>query len=1068
MAEVVVTAAVTVLIEKLLSVDLKKLTRSDGIESQLQNLKTNWDLIEAVLADANEKHITQEAVKKWLQELRHLAYDIEDVLDDMATETIRRKLKDETRGSTSTGKVLKKMTNITPRRLIYAHKMRSKLDKINVKLDDIVMKKNFLGLDMNVKAETRSSYTTTSLVNVSKVVGREEDKNALLEKLLRDESHNQDMSVVSIVGMGGMGKTTLAQVLYNNETVKDHFELRAWVCVSDESDVVTISKEIYQAVTGEKKTFANLNLLHEALKEKLSKKRFLIVLDDVWSEDPKVWETLEQPLLGAPGSKIIVTTRSANVARAMKCTNYHELKNLSDEYAMSLLAKSALDEHNFDKFPSLIPIGQSMIEKCGGLPLALIAIGRVLKLKETSVYEWEKLLDSKIWSSDDKSSILPALKLSYYDLPSPLKQLFAYCCLFPKDYVFNKNEIVLLWMAEGFLNQPKGNISMESLGREYFEELHSRSIFQLSTGNESEYTMHDLMNDLAISVAGDFFYFLDAKMDVNGRNEAFEKFRHFSYSDQRGAKYTKLKELQRSERLRTFLTVSVQSREPFGLRFVLPFGLPFGLPDIFLDNVLVDLLPQLQFMRVLSLTRNSITEVPRSVGVLKHLRYLNFSRTQIKQVPEEVSELYNLQSLLVSDCTLLTSLPASFHKLINLRHLEMKNTLSLKKTPLGMGGLTSLKTLSKVIIERANGFKVSDLKDMSNLQGELSIKGLEEVKDPQEAMDANLEGKKGLVTLEMYWGDVLDDSRNSVLEYEVFQMLRPPTQLNQLNIYYYAGMKFPSWFVGPSFDKLTKVSIINCPYLVELSIRLISTLEYLYISDCKKLVSMGENEVNVGSSNRKSVLREVHLSNCGSLESYNCPNTVEELMISDCNSMTSVTMSTKLQELPLSLESLEVVRCKNLNSFCHQYLRSLTSLEEMMILDCPNMDDSFPSGLWPPNLRMLQIGRLKKPMSEWGLQKYPTSLVELKLDGSDSGVTSFAMEGDEMNVAASTSFLLPPSLTTLTIRGFKDVESISEAVQDLTKLQRLVIQTCPNINDMPQSTSSLGPKGVYLMVTVYD
>ncbi|XP_071719127.1 putative disease resistance RPP13-like protein 1 [Rutidosis leptorrhynchoides] len=562
MAEIVITAAVTVLIEKLLSVDLKKLTRSEEIKSQLQNLKTNWELIEAVLADANEKHITNISVKKWLQELRHLAYDMEDVLDDMATETIRRKLKDESRV-----KVLKKITNFTSRNLMYGRKIRPKLDVITVKLNDLVNKKNLLGLDVNAKVESRSSYTTTSLVNESKVLGRENDKDALLEMLLGDESRNQDLSVLSIVGMGGMGKTTLAQVLYNNETVKDHFESMAWVCVSDDFDVLAISNEIYHSVTGENKTFANLNLLHEDLKEKLSNKRFLIVLDDAWSEDPKMWETLEQALVGAPGSKVIVTTRNAAVARAMNCAQYHELKDLSDEYALSLLANSALDEPNFDKHQSLISAARLIIKRCKGLPLALKAIGRVLNGKGTNVDEWEKVLDNKIWSSDDKSGILPALKLSYYDLPLHLKQLFAYCCLFPKDYKFNKNELVLLWMAEGFLNQQKGNMLMESVGFEYFEELQERSFFQQLTGkSEYEYTMHDLMHDLAISVAGDFFYFLDAKMDVNGRNEFFEK----------------LKELHKSERLRTFLTVSFRSL-------------------YVLDNVLVDLLPQLQFMRVLSL-----------------------------------------------------------------------------------------------------------------------------------------------------------------------------------------------------------------------------------------------------------------------------------------------------------------------------------------------------------------------------------------------------------------------------------------------------------------------------------
>ncbi|XP_071719108.1 putative disease resistance RPP13-like protein 1 [Rutidosis leptorrhynchoides] len=776
-------------------------------------------------------------------------------LDNVATETMRRNFNDESHG---TGEV--SVFNIIPNFLtnmadiadnfMYGYNMRPMLNEINNKLKVFVEKAKDL--------------------DKSKVVfGREADQEALLNKLLGDEACNQNVSIISIVGLGGVGKTTLAQLLYNNGKVIDEFDLKGWVCVSEEFDVLTISNQIYQAVTGENKNFVNLDQLHVALKEKLSNKRFLIMLDDVWNEDQDKWEVLEKPLKGAPGSKIIVTTRKTTVASVMNCVEPYDLGILSDKDVLSLLAKSALDEHNFYKHQPLISVAQLITEKCKGLPLALIAIGRVLKGKGNDEYEWYKLLKSEIWSSND--SILPALKLSYYDLPSQQKQLFAYCCLFPKDYRFNKKELVLLWMAEGFLNQPNGNMSMESVGFEYFEELQARSFFQQLTGKESKYTMHDLMNDLAISVAGDFFYMLDDKMDVNARNEAFKKFRHNSYLGQRGVESGKLMELHRSERLLTY--------------------------------------------------------------------FPNY-KTDIIKVPEEVSELYNLQSLLVSHCMKLISLPLSFHKLINLRHLDMTDTPLLNKTPLGMGGLTSLQTLSK---------------------GELSISGLEKVTDPQQAMDANLEGKKGL------------------------------------------------------------------------------------------LVSIGENEVNVGSSDRKSVLKEVVLSHCDSLESYNCPNIVEKLHIFYCNSMTSVSMSTTLQELPSSLRSLDVFNCKNLKSFSHEQLQSLTSLEEMRIIRY----DSFPCGLWPPNLRSLEIGELKKPMSDWGLQNYPTSLVILRLDGSNSGVTSFAMEGDEMNSDASTSFLLPPSLTFLEIRNFNDVESISEVVQHLTHLQRLYIWKCPNIKDVPQSTSSL-------------
>ncbi|XP_071719182.1 putative disease resistance RPP13-like protein 1 [Rutidosis leptorrhynchoides] len=1138
-----------------MSSDLMKLARYEGIDTQLNKWTDKLTLIQDVLADADQTHITQQFVKTWLHRLRELAYDIDDVVDDLATEVIKRKLNQETHATSS--KLLKLFpaccTNLYPRSMIYGHKMKSKVEEITSRLNDLADERNKLGLlGVNVKAKTGSKgknvqFQQTSLIDKSTVLGREADTEALIAKLLEDEDLNRKVSVMSIVGLGGIGKTTLAKILYNDEKVKAGFELRAWVYVSQEFDVLKISNAIYRAVNGEEKTFDDLDLLHVALKEKLSKKRFLVVLDDVWNEDQSQWELLKSPFVGGyPGSKIIVTTRSRTVALMMDSVQLYDLKLLSDEIGMSLLAYSAMNEENFDKYPSLKVIAEGIVKKCNGLPLALVALGRVLKKNGKSDDKWQEVLDSEIWDTGDVRDILPALKLSYYDLPPHLKQLFAYCSFFPKGYLFVKDKLILLWMAEGFLSQSKeSNNKMESMGRKHFEELTSRSFFQHSTDDETKYTMHDMMNDLAISVAGEFFFMLDDKTDENDVNYDFEKFRHFSFSE-RSAEYKKFKELHRSRCLRTFLPVSVDEN----------FWTSFNT----LDDVLPDLLPRLQLLRVLSLTYRSITNVPKSIGDLKHLRYLNFSRTKIEQVPDEVSELYNLQSLLVCDCLELVSLPNSFVKLTNLRHLDMSYTRYLNHTPLGIGRLKSLQTLSKVHIEGGNGFKVSDLKDLSYLEGHLSIKGLDKVIHTQQAMAADLKGKKGLVSLDMEWSDdVFNDSRNSEVEDEVIQSLRPHNRLKKLKIICYGGMKFPSWFGDTSFDKLTELSlkgcrnctvldnisfpkleylkiaemldlvkfsicdgdktigslphlreiyIEGCPKLSELSIRLVpsvevnvgssnkksvkrkvnisdcdslesfnccNTVEELYIErcssmttlqqelpsslkslnvrKCKKLVSIGEKDVNFGSSNTVSVLRKVILQECESLESYSCPNNVETLAIHKCDSVTSLTFSTRELEFS-SLKLLAVGSCKSLNSFpLLEHLQNLTSLEAMGIADCPNLEDSFPCGLWPPNLRKLGIGMLKKPLSEFGLQKYPTSLVELTLLGDDSGVTSFAMEGDA--TTTSTSFLLPPSLTHLTIWDFKDVESITGVVMQLTRLSYLYIKNCPNIKDVPDPTSSL-------------
>ncbi|XP_023730644.1 putative disease resistance RPP13-like protein 1 [Lactuca sativa] len=1252
MAEIVVSAVITVLCEKLISGELMKLARFEGIDSQLKKWKKNLPLIQAVLADATQKQIKERAVQLWVNDLQDLAYNIDDVLDDLATEALRRKLNKEAHSSTSTSKVLKFVpnccTNFTPRNIMYGQQMSSKLEEITTKLHDLVDQRNNLGLNVNVERSNiiERRLEQTSLVDESKIMGREGDKEALLGKLLGNEECDENVSIVAIVGMGGIGKTTLAKVLYNEEKVKDHFEVKAWVCVSEECDVFNISKAIFQAVTGQNKDFANLDLLHVTLKEELSKKRFLFVLDDVWNEDHSKWELLQSPLLvGAPGSKIIVTTRSTRVASVMDSQQTYPLGVLSNEDALSLFAQHALGEKNFDKHPTLKLLGEGMVQKCGRLPLALKALGRILK-GNRNVNEWEELLKSKIWDIDDGNKILPALKLSYYHLPPHLKQLFAYCSLIPKDYVFDKNKLVLLWVAEGFLSQSKGNKSMENLGHEYFEELKSRSFFQQPTNGQLGYTMHDLINDLATSVAGEFSFRLDGEVDVSDMNEAFDKFRHFSLVGPRSGSYRKLDELQRAKHLRTFLVMSV------------------GLENYhFLDKVLLEL----QFLRVLCVVglnhmyqgSQIITKVPESIGSLKHLRYLNFSCTKITCLPEQVSNLYNLQSLLLQNCFILCSLPESFAKLINLRHLDVSNTPKLNRMPLGISGLTSLQTLSKVIIDEDNRFKISDLKDLTDLQGWLTIKGLDKVINPIQAKDANLHQKKGLDVLVMDWGKEFNDSRDEMIEYEVLKELRPPPKLENLNILNNKGTRFPSWIGDPSFDQLTElilcgcrsthlptlgclrslkklivermnevktvgfellastssfhsiafpsleflkfndmqgwqmwsfnrgddhrtprsfprlheICLSSCPELDEVSIGLIPSLrvlsiencseavlrsmvglspslielkmlnvrgltqlhgevlmhlralEQLYIKNCdelkylweqeseackslvslqklevcycKNLVSSAEKEVNIGISMES--LKSVKFQNCETLESYNCTNTVERLLISSCDSMTSLTFSAvqehpspltesivgdcdniQLQPKPIPVEDfrflsmsrliyLHILDCKNLKSFPHEHFQILTSLEVMFMYGCPSMDYSFPCGVWPPNLSQLTVGLLNKPMSEWGPQSFPTSLVELWLFGENSGVVSFAVADDMTNTttpsssssSSSSSFLLPPSLVFLTLESFEDLESFSEVLPHLPCLKRLDIVSCPMITDL-KTTSSPSNLTIYV------
>nr|KAJ0216958.1 hypothetical protein LSAT_V11C300148990 [Lactuca sativa] len=426
MAEIVLSAFLTVVFEKLASEALKKIVRSKGIESELKKLKKTLDQIQDLLNDASQKEVTNEAVKRWLNDLQHLAYDIDDLLDDLATEAIHRELTEEGGASTS---VVRKLIPSCCTSFSQSNRMHAKLDDIATRLQELVEAKNNLGLSVITYEKPKIERYEASLVDESGIVGREDDKKKLLEKLLgdKDESGSQNFSIVPIVGMGGVGKTTLARLLYDEKKVKDHFELRAWVCVSDEFSVPNISRVIYQSVTGENKEFADLNLLQEALKKKLQNKLFLIVLDDIWSESYGDWEKLVGPFhAGTSGSRIIMTTRKEQLLKQLGFSHedplhsIDSLQRLSQEDALSLFSQHAFGVPNFDSHPTLRPYGEQFVKKCGGLPLALRILGRLLRTK-TDEEEWKSLLDSEIWSLGNEDKIVPVLRLSYNDLSATLK-----------------------------------------------------------------------------------------------------------------------------------------------------------------------------------------------------------------------------------------------------------------------------------------------------------------------------------------------------------------------------------------------------------------------------------------------------------------------------------------------------------------------------------------------------------------------------------------------------------------------------------------------------------------------
>ncbi|KAF8008504.1 hypothetical protein BT93_K2240 [Corymbia citriodora subsp. variegata] len=787
-----------VLFDKLASLSLGN-AQQEGINiASLEEWKGMLVTINAVLDDAEDKQLSgNRLVKLWLDDVRDLAYDMEDLFDEIAIKADQIELE----AKSSTNRDME--SELNPNLLLRVSE--AKVQKIKSRLKAIVTDKARLSL--REKVVDRSNYTYKGLPSTSlperQFFGREKEEAQILELLICDvENSNATLSIVPIVGMGGVGKTALAQWLYENAKVKSCFERRAWVCVSDVFDVLNITKTILRSITGLSYEGEDLNGLQVKLKDNLSGKKFLVVLDDIWNEKYEEWTALLKPFeAGAKGSKIIITTRNLTVVSITGASPY-PLKELSLDNCTSLFAFHAIGATNFERHPHLESIGKEIAKRCKGLPLAAKMLGGALRNK-SNLNEWENALNSIIWDlpEGENDKVLQVLKLSYVHLPSYLKRCFAYCAVFPKDYKIERDELVLLWIAEGFLERRNAEENILKLGRNHFDELVSRSFLQQSSFDAFKYTMHDLLNDLAKSIAGETCFNSRESQLANNDNAPLQKARYALFISPLYAMSKCLKVCHRMKVLRSLIV----GYSGYPLNFYIP------------DKVLHDLLIELKYLRVFSIHSSSIKKVPNCLGDLKHLQYLNFSYTAIQTLPESIGTLCKLQALILRRCEKLSMLPPGITKLVNLQFLDIRHTISLKRMPLGIGNLKNLTILPKFVVGTERGLQLNELKNLPHLQGELFISELQNVEEVKDVVRANLFGKQGLSNLYLHWSEDFGNLRNDKHEARVLDSLRPHTNLKSLTILYYGGAEFPLWLDGPSYSKLVTLCLEGCYNITSLS-----------------------------------------------------------------------------------------------------------------------------------------------------------------------------------------------------------------------------------------------------------
>ncbi|XP_024017631.1 putative disease resistance RPP13-like protein 1 [Morus notabilis] len=365
------------------------------------------------------------------------------------------------------------------------------IKKILERLEDIKNEKDFLDPKDGVWERPSRRLPSTSLLDEPEVYGRDEVKDTIINSMLSDdEGGNRKICVIAIVGMGGLGKTTLAQLVYSDDRVNEYFELKAWVCVSEEFDVCRVTKTLLQSVSSSfSDDVMDLNLLPVKLKDQLQGKKYFIVLDDVWCHNSADLNVMSKPFkYGSQGSKVLVTTRSERVASIMGTAKSHRLKELTDEASWKLFQEHATGiSGGFTADPDLEAIGREIVQKCKGLPLAVKTLG-ALSGCTLDIDDWLRISQSEIWKlPDEENNILPALRLSYHYLPSHLKRCFAYCSLFPKKFEYEEEQMLLLWMAENLLPNSSRDKKREEWGEEYFNDLVSRSFFQRSSTGGSNF-----------------------------------------------------------------------------------------------------------------------------------------------------------------------------------------------------------------------------------------------------------------------------------------------------------------------------------------------------------------------------------------------------------------------------------------------------------------------------------------------------------------------------------------------------------------------------------------------------
>lgn len=1038
-------ALLNVLFDKFSSEIMQRVGSMWEIEDDIFELHSTLRKVKTLIANAEERseNNKEDDLKVWIDKVRNVAYEVVDLLDDLELTHMNREKQKCILNSFMPEFVFDLVDSST------IQNIQKKLDRIVRLADNYELKKS----EINVKQ--LQWRETSSILNDETVIGRDEVKSRVIRMLLSQSIEKESYDVIPIIGIGGVGKTTLAQLIYNNDDIKKHFQLKIWVCVSDDFDEKRLTKEIIKSISSQSKMGVdkicdhfyddNWDVLQSKLKDLITDERFLLVLDDVWNEKDEKWLNFKKPFrFGQKGSKVIVTTRKETVAK-MVTDNMKpiELEGLPNDDFWILFRMVAFSNSKSREYPpSLESIGRDICKKLQGSPLAAKTVGRLLNCN-LNVTHWKEILESELWKlPQNKYDIIPALLLSYRHLPECLKPCFAFFSLFPKAHIFDMKEVVRMWSAHNWIKDEENKL-MEDVGKGYINALFSRSMIQSYQAEElvgikykrDSFVMHDLIHDLALMVSKDEYFYVKNESDLR---KIPKTVRHLSVycSDS-----TKFEMLYRC--LKNLRTLIVRST-----------GCKVDLDVIFVKAT------KLRLLKV-SDTLNS--DVPESIQNLSHLRYLDLDSNQFRSLPDSFSTLHFLQVLVLKYCPL-HKLPNRLNTLASLRYLKLPQNHFTDSDITSVG---NLHMLQKLHFEVSNemGHRIMELRNMNMLR-KLYISNLERVSSMEKAMEGNLKGKDKLDFLELCWNNDGSSNSNNTAE-GVIEGLQPPENIKDLKIVFYGGKKSPSWMKNHYLSNMQHLEIIDCNYWnIDVSFGHLPHLVSLSIGGMKAVQKIGPKFFGEGVVTGFPSLELLRFKSLENWEEWIISSTanhntqifprLKQLIVLFCSKLNGIPF-----QIPPSLSTLHLVDCPNLaqistfppsiaclriyncgevcNSFNTTHLEGLASLKEIYLRNCPNLTLLSPSLTAVEELMFYDCPELK--LESW--LEHLTCLRFLFIRGCPRAVESLLKE----------RIVLPSSIKKFAIKGVTstdissnfDIEAaLKICMKNLSSLETFFIENSPD------------------------